>query len=198
MATPEPAIGLTMFGVTTPCVQAVQARLEERFDCLIFHATGAGGQLLREARRLRPPRRRSRHHDDRDRRSPVRRRPVGGRGQARGLHPHGVPYVGSVGALDMVNFGPRESVPDALRRPQSLRPQPAGHADAHDAGGERGDRPLDRRAAQPHGGPRALPAAARRRLADRCAGQAVPRPAGRRRAVSTRSATRFEPGRTVA
>ena len=40
----KPAIGLTMFGVTTPCVQAVQSRLEERFDCLVFHATGTGGQ----------------------------------------------------------------------------------------------------------------------------------------------------------
>ena len=47
-ATPEakPAIGLTMFGVTTPCVQAVTAQLEDDYDCLVFHATGTGGQSM--------------------------------------------------------------------------------------------------------------------------------------------------------
>ena len=43
-----------------------------------------------------------------------------------------MPYVGSVGALDMVNFGALETVPERFTRPQALRPQPAGHADAHD------------------------------------------------------------------
>ncbi|MGC8644074.1 MAG: Tm-1-like ATP-binding domain-containing protein, partial [Isosphaeraceae bacterium] len=38
------AIGMTMFGVTTPCVTNVRQALEERgYDCLVFHATGAGG-----------------------------------------------------------------------------------------------------------------------------------------------------------
>src|SRR5215470_17926827 len=36
----RPAVGLTMFGVTTPCVQAITRLLAPRFDCLIFHATG--------------------------------------------------------------------------------------------------------------------------------------------------------------
>src|SRR5260370_14915055 len=40
------AIGLTMFGVTTPCVQAVTKALEARYDCLVFHATGTGGQSM--------------------------------------------------------------------------------------------------------------------------------------------------------
>jgi ABC-type branched-subunit amino acid transport system ATPase component len=35
----KPAIGLTMFGVTTPCVQQVTAALEADYDCLVFHAT---------------------------------------------------------------------------------------------------------------------------------------------------------------
>ena len=35
-----------MFGVTTPCVQAVTKALEERYDCLVFHATGTGGQSM--------------------------------------------------------------------------------------------------------------------------------------------------------
>ena len=37
--TTKPALGLTMFGVTTPCVQAVTKRLEADWDCLVFHAT---------------------------------------------------------------------------------------------------------------------------------------------------------------
>ncbi|MGH6884150.1 MAG: Tm-1-like ATP-binding domain-containing protein, partial [Hypericibacter sp.] len=42
----KPAIGLTMFGLTTPCVQLVTKALEHRFDCLVFHATGTGGQSM--------------------------------------------------------------------------------------------------------------------------------------------------------
>src|SRR4030095_10038125 len=42
----KPAVGLTMFGVTTPCVQAVTKLLEARYDCLVFHATGTGGQSM--------------------------------------------------------------------------------------------------------------------------------------------------------
>ena len=42
----KPAIGLTQFGNTTPCVQAVTKALEERYDCLVFHATGTGGQSM--------------------------------------------------------------------------------------------------------------------------------------------------------
>ena len=42
----RPAVGLTMFGVTTPCVQAVTALLEADYDCIVFHATGTGGQSM--------------------------------------------------------------------------------------------------------------------------------------------------------
>ena len=42
----KPAIGLSMFGVTTPCIQAVVKELESDFDCLVFHATGTGGQSM--------------------------------------------------------------------------------------------------------------------------------------------------------
>ena len=41
-----PAVGLTMFGVTTPCVQQVTAQLKGEYDCLVFHATGIGGQSM--------------------------------------------------------------------------------------------------------------------------------------------------------
>jgi uncharacterized protein (UPF0261 family) len=42
----KPALGLTMFGVTTPCVTAVAAQLRDDYDCLIFHATGTGGRTV--------------------------------------------------------------------------------------------------------------------------------------------------------
>ena len=35
-----------MFGVTTPCVQAVTKQLQDEYDCLVFHATGTGGQSM--------------------------------------------------------------------------------------------------------------------------------------------------------
>jgi uncharacterized protein (UPF0261 family)/ABC-type branched-subunit amino acid transport system ATPase component len=46
-ARPElPALGLTMFGVTTPCVQQIAEALKHEYDCLVFHATGVGGQSM--------------------------------------------------------------------------------------------------------------------------------------------------------
>jgi uncharacterized protein (UPF0261 family) len=42
----KPAIGLTMFGLTTPCVQALTPLLEADYDCIVFHATGTGGQSM--------------------------------------------------------------------------------------------------------------------------------------------------------
>jgi uncharacterized protein (UPF0261 family) len=42
----RPAIGMTMFGVTTPCVQEVQRLMEDDHDVLVFHATGTGGQSM--------------------------------------------------------------------------------------------------------------------------------------------------------
>jgi len=109
----RPTVGITMFGVTTPCVQAAREHLEEwGYETIVFHATGTGGQamerLIREgiidgvlditttewADEL-----------------------VGGvlnAGPERldAAAQTGVPQVVSTGALDMVNFGPRDSVPD--------------------------------------------------------------------------------------
>jgi len=106
-----PALGLSMFGVTTPCVQGVARALQADYECLVFHATGTGGQSLEKLAldghlaamvdittteiadllfggvlsagpdRLAAPARRS------------------------------MPYVGSCGALDMVNFWARDTVP---------------------------------------------------------------------------------------
>ncbi len=42
----RPAVGLTMFGVTTACVTAIAGRLRPEIDPVIFHATGAGGRSM--------------------------------------------------------------------------------------------------------------------------------------------------------
>ena len=42
----KPAVALTMFGVTTPCVQQLTKKLENNYDCLVFHATGSGGKAM--------------------------------------------------------------------------------------------------------------------------------------------------------
>lgn len=45
----KPAVGITMFGVTTPCVTAVRQALEAQgLDTLVFHATGVGGRAMEE------------------------------------------------------------------------------------------------------------------------------------------------------
>jgi uncharacterized protein (UPF0261 family) len=107
----RPAIGMTMFGVTTPCVTAVRESLSERgFDCLVFHATGTGGRameklvdsgLIQGVLDITT--------------TEVADEVVGG------VFPAGadrfdkiidrkIPYVMSLGALDMVNFGAMETV----------------------------------------------------------------------------------------
>ncbi len=106
-----PAIGLTMFGVTTPCVQAVTTLLEADHDCIVFHATGTGGQsmerlaasgLLAAVLDLTT--------------TEIADELVGGvlSAGAQRLEVFasaGIAYVGSVGALDIVNFWALESVP---------------------------------------------------------------------------------------
>jgi uncharacterized protein (UPF0261 family) len=43
----KPTVGITMFGVTTPCVDAVRDRLlREGYESLVFHATGVGGRAM--------------------------------------------------------------------------------------------------------------------------------------------------------
>ncbi|MEQ8396104.1 ABC transporter permease [Thalassobaculum sp.] len=111
----KPAVGLTMFGVTTPCVQNVAGQLERDFDCLVFHATGTGGRAMEKlmdsgmlaaivdlttteicdmiAGGVFPA------DDDR----------FGASIRA------GLPYIGACGALDMVNFNAPETVPERYR-----------------------------------------------------------------------------------
>ena len=108
----RPTVGITMFGVTTPCAQAAREWLgSEGYETIVFHATGTGGKAMEGlveqgvidgvldvtttelADEL-----------------------VGGvlsagpdRLEAAGRV--GIPQVVSTGALDMVNFGPKDDVP---------------------------------------------------------------------------------------
>jgi uncharacterized protein (UPF0261 family) len=108
----KPLVAATMFGVTTPCVTTARERLEELgYEVLVFHATGAGGQSMEALAKdgflagvLDVTT------------TELADELVGGvlsagpdRLEAAGAV--GLPQVVSLGALDMVNFGPRESVP---------------------------------------------------------------------------------------
>jgi uncharacterized protein (UPF0261 family) len=112
----RPTVGITMFGVTTPCVQTAREYLEEQgYETIVFHATGTGGRAMEDligqgvidgvldvtttewADEL-----------------------VGGvlnAGPERldAAAETGTPQVVSTGALDMVNFGPEDSVPETFR-----------------------------------------------------------------------------------
>jgi uncharacterized protein (UPF0261 family) len=112
----KPAIGLTMFGVTTPCVTAISEDLRGRYDCMVFHATGTGGRSMEKLADsgllagviditttevcdlmlggVLPA--------TEDRFGAVARTKL--------------PYVGSVGALDMVNFWAPSTIPAKYRR----------------------------------------------------------------------------------
>jgi uncharacterized protein (UPF0261 family)/ABC-type branched-subunit amino acid transport system ATPase component len=112
----KPLVGLTMFGVTTPCVQQVAKLLEAEWEPLVFHATGTGGRAMEKL---------------------VESGLVGAVIDVStteicdmmmgGLLPATedrfgaiirtrIPYVGSVGALDMVNFFAPETVPERYSR----------------------------------------------------------------------------------
>jgi uncharacterized protein (UPF0261 family)/ABC-type branched-subunit amino acid transport system ATPase component len=110
-----PAVGLTMFGVTTTCVQQVTAQLKGDYDCLVFHATGIGGQSMEK---LIDSRLLSGVIDVTTTEIcdmmmggvfPATEDRFGAIIRAR------LPYVGSVGALDMVNFRAPETVPERYK-----------------------------------------------------------------------------------
>ncbi len=112
----KPVIAATMFGVTTPCVEAARKILEAAgYEVLVFHATGTGGRTMEGL---------------------IRDGLVAGvldittteladelAGGILSAGPDrltaaaiaGVPQVVSLGALDMVNFGPRDTVPDGYK-----------------------------------------------------------------------------------
>ncbi|MDJ0957407.1 MAG: Tm-1-like ATP-binding domain-containing protein [Arenicellales bacterium] len=111
----KPALGLTMFGVTTDAVSAITDQLKREYDCLVFHATGTGGRAMEklvDSGML-----------------------VGvldittteicdlllggvlsaGEDRLGAIARLKLPYVGSVGALDMVNFWAMDTVPEHYR-----------------------------------------------------------------------------------
>ena len=122
----RPTIGITMFGVTTPCVQTAREYLEDQgYETIVFHATGTGGRAMEDLVRqgvvdgvldVTTTEWADEH--------------VGGvlnAGPDRLDAPgeEGIPHVVSVGALDMVNFGPPDSVPEefADRKRHEHNPQ---------------------------------------------------------------------------
>ncbi|MFZ5789363.1 MAG: ABC transporter permease [Pseudomonadota bacterium] len=114
-AASKPAIGLTMFGVTTPCVQMAAKALEDRFDCLVFHATGTGGQSMEK---LADSGLLAGLIDVTT--TEIADLFMGGvfsAGEDRlgAVIRSRLPYVGSVGALDMVNWGPIDTVPEKFK-----------------------------------------------------------------------------------
>lgn len=118
------AIGLTMFGVTTPCVQAVAHRLEESHDCLVFHATGVGGQSMEK---LAESGLIAGVIDVST--TEIADEIVGGVLSAGATRldvfaRHALPYVGSCGALDMVNFGAWDTVPERFKGRRLYRHNP--------------------------------------------------------------------------
>lgn len=110
--TDKPAIGLTMFGVTTPCVQAVRSLLSDDFDAQVFHANGAGGRTLEALAAA------GMLHAVVDlTTTEVGQHLAGGvcdAGPNRldAAARHGLPWVGSVGALDMINWGAPSTIPE--------------------------------------------------------------------------------------
>lgn len=110
-----PLVTATMFGVTTPCVEAARRIVEAvGFEVLVFHATGTGGMTMESFIRdgmvagvLDVTT------------TELADELVGGvlsagKDRLTAAALGAVPQVISVGALDMVNFGPRESVPEAF------------------------------------------------------------------------------------
>lgn len=107
-----PALGLTMFGVTTPCVTAIADHLRAQFDCLVFHATGTGGRAME---RLLDQGLLSGLIDITT--TEIADLLFGGVLPALPdrldvVARTAAPWVGSVGALDMVNFWGPGTVPD--------------------------------------------------------------------------------------
>jgi uncharacterized protein (UPF0261 family) len=107
----KPGVGLTMFGVTTSCITQIRTRIENEFECFVFHATGTGGQsmeklvdsgLLESVIDITT--------------TEVADHLFGGilpctEDRFGSIIRTKIPYVGSVGAVDMVNFGARDAVP---------------------------------------------------------------------------------------
>ena len=125
VADDKPLIAATMFGVTTPCVTKAREILEAAgYEVLVFHATGTGGRAMEDLVRggfivgvLDVTT------------TELADELVGGvlsagpnRLEAAGNH--GVPQVIAPGALDMVNFGPPDTVPEKFKNREFYQHNP--------------------------------------------------------------------------
>lgn len=117
-------IGLTQFGVTTTCVDQVRASLEADYECMAFHATGIGGQSMEKL-------------VDSGflvgvidiTTTEVADFLIGGvlpctEDRFGAIARTQIPYVASCGALDMVNFGSMETVPEKFRQRRFYKHNP--------------------------------------------------------------------------
>ncbi|MGH7142958.1 MAG: Tm-1-like ATP-binding domain-containing protein, partial [Planctomycetota bacterium] len=110
----KPALALTMYGVTTPCLTEIRRRLEADFDCLVFHATEQGRLAIQK---LNASKLTAATLDITTTQLAVF---TPGLERANSAYfdaaiQSGRPWVGSVGAMDMVNFGPPETLPAHLK-----------------------------------------------------------------------------------
>ena len=123
---PRKRLGLTMFGVTTPCVDKVRTHLEANYaiECFVFHCTGHGGKAME---RLVEEGKLDAVLDLTT--TEICDELMGGNMSAGNYRLEaalkaGIPYIVSVGALDMVNFGPRAAVPEKYRQRQLFEHNP--------------------------------------------------------------------------
>ncbi len=112
----RPIVTATMFGVTTPCVDRAREVLDAAgCEVLVFHATGVGGQamegLIRDGQVAGVLDLTTTELAD----ELVGGVLSAGPDRLEAAIRAGVPQVVSVGALDMVNFGPKETVPEKYR-----------------------------------------------------------------------------------
>ena len=112
----KPLVTATMFGVTTPCVDAAREFLEEKgYEVLVFHATGTGGRvmerLIEEGYFKGVLDITTTEWCD----ELVGGLLAAGPNRLEAAGKHKVPQVVSVGALDMVNFGPIDTVPEKFK-----------------------------------------------------------------------------------
>ncbi|MBW7983069.1 Tm-1-like ATP-binding domain-containing protein [Enterobacillus tribolii] len=108
----RPSLGLTMFGVTTSCINQLTSVLNADYDTLVFHATGNGGmsmeKLIKDGELAGVLDITLTEIDD---------LLFGGvlacpESRLDSVAESQIPWIGSAGALDMVNFGARASVPE--------------------------------------------------------------------------------------
>ena len=111
----KPALGMTMFGVTTPCVSSLSEQLSSDYDCLVFHATGTGGRSMEK---LMQDGQLAAVIDTTT--TEIADLIAGGVFAATDTRLDvfancGKPYIGACGALDMVNFNAPETVPERYK-----------------------------------------------------------------------------------